>query len=961
MVVSRALLLSIGALYLAMLVGVAWLSERSRRLHALARHPAIHALSLGVFASAWTYYGSFGFTVRHGLVFLSVYLGPTLVAVLLPIIGRPLDTLLRRERLGSLADLFAFRYRSRAIGLVVVLALVVSSLPYLAQQIRALTESVVVLTGGQSEHIVSIGYCVFVAAFACLFGMRRTGDPSSGLFVALALESLVKVLALLVVGVVAVTHVFGDLPGLARWLAAHPEAERALTAPVREDEGFTSLLLLSAAAGLLLPRQFYLLFHPETGPRAFRTEAWLFPAMLLALTLPTVPILLAAKAAGIGGPVDFTSLHVVSRFGSPWMVLLAFVGGLSASSAMILVTVLSVAELVVSHLVLPAQLQAERILSEERVAWLRRGVAVLVVLAGWLAYLFASRGPLVESAIPSFIAVAQFVPGLVGALAWKRATRLGTLLGLSAGLVVWFVCAQLPASIGPDFVVRRLLAAMWSGDDDWTLPAVLATSINAVLFIAVSLAFPAHDDEREAAVRCVDGAGPPDAAASVDVVPHASLEAELASVLGEDEAHDVVVRALAASATPGADLTRPHELARLRQAVQRELSARLGPVVARIVVDERLRREAAQLALADRLIEIEGRSHERVSRGIDLLHGVVRAVLEALPLGVAALGPDGAIVLWNTAMERLTGQGKHAVRGANATDLPAPWATLLEGGEGEHIVPSDRLTKILVVRRSVLDGAVWGEPGVFGEVVVVEDLTDQRSLEAQVAHGHRLAMLGRFAAGVAHEVGNPLTAIAFLAQNVARDATGEVRDRARDIVTQTRRIDGIVRSLLSYSREEGAPSVRSLAVRVSLDRLVAEALTLVSLDRTTRRVKGENLVPPDLTPLGRPQALLQVFVNLLTNAFDASPEGGLVLVDGFVERGQVVVRIVDSGAGIASENLERVFEPFFSTKAEDGTGLGLSLVKRIVDEHGGSVRVESQVGVGSAFIVTLPLAEEADE
>jgi len=948
---SRTFLLGIGGLYLAALVVAAGATERVAWFQRLARRPAVHALSLGVYASAWTYYGSFGFTERHGLVFLTVYLGPTLTAVLLPVLGIPLDSLLRRERLGSVADLFAFRYRSRAAGLLVVGALLVSSLPYLAQQIRALTESVGVLTGAGSETFVSIAYCTFIATFACVFGLRRSGAEAPGLFVALALESLVKVLAIALVGFVAVRHTFGDLGGLRAWLEVHPELERKLLDPVRHDEGFTSLLLLSAAAGVLLPRQFYLVFHPASGARTLRTSAWLFPAVLLALTLPTVPILLAARAAHLEGPVDFTSLLIAQHFGGPWLSVIAFVGGLSASSAMILVTVLALVDLVVHHVVLPAQLQASRVLTEGRVAWLRRAVAVTVVAASWLLYLLASRGPLVESAIPSFIAVAQFVPGLVGALAWRRATRRGTLLGLSVGLVVWFVCAQLPAVLGPDFVVRRLLARAWGGADDWTLPALLATLCNVIAFVLGSLAWPADASERAAAARCLDG-GERDASAPFDVLPHESLEAELGEVLGETAAHELVERALASI---GSEPTRPLELARLREEVHRELSARFGPVVARIVVDERLRREAAQLALADRLIELERRPAGPTSTGFELLHGVVRGVLEALPLGVVALGPDGAIVMWNATMERFTHAPVGSVRGRPASSLPAPWSTLVESGSGEHVVELFGVTHVLVVRRSVLDGAVWGEPDAFGEVVLVEERTEQRSLEAQVAHGDRLADLGRFAAGVAHEVGNPLTAIAFLAQNVARDATGEVLERARSIVVQTQRIDVIVRSLLGYSRDEKVESMRPALVRVPLERLVAEALTLVSFGRTGRQVRTENLVPPELVVRGRPQALLQVLVNLLTNAFDASPEGGLVVVDGFAEADWAVIRVVDTGAGIAKENLPRVFEPFFSTKAEAGTGLGLSLVRRLVEEHGGRVHVESERGAGSTFVVELPL------
>ena len=956
MLVSHTLLFALGSSYLAVLVAIAWLTERIPFLGKVARSPVVHALSLGVFASAWTYYGGYGFTQRHGLVYLTVYLGPTLAALLLPVLGVPLERLLRRERLSSLADLFAFRYRSRSAGLIVVVALVLSSLPYIAQQIRALTESVEVLAGVDEGPIVSIAYCTFLAGFACVFGMRPTGDRTLGLFVALALESVVKVVALALIGVFAVRATFGGPGGLVDWLATHPDVERRLLEPVERDEGFTSLLLLSAGAGILLPRQFYLLFHPTSGPRTLRTSAWIFPATLLALTVPTVPVLLAAQAAHIEGPVDFTSLNVAQRFGAPSVSILTFIGGLSASSAMILVTVLAITELSVTHVVLPAQLSASYVLTEGRIAWIRRGVAVLFVFCGWLVYALASRGPLVEAVIPSFIAVAQFVPGLVGALGWRRATRRGVLLGLAFGLTTWFLTAELPSLLGPTFFVRRALARVWAGNDDWTLPSVLSMAANTIAFVLGSLSAPADRSEAEAAARCMPGE--PVAAGSLQVLPQASLATELAGVLGESAAHDLVARAR--KATGGsAELTRPHELARLRDEVQRELSARVGPIVARIVVDERLRREAAQLALADRLVELEAREHTHGTSGAELLHGVVRGVLDALPLGVAALGPDGAIVMWNAAMERLTKEPGLRVRGMLAAKLPAPWATLVLGEAGEQAVETEAKKKLLVVRRSVLDGAVWGEPGVFGEVVLVEDRTEQRSLEAQIAHGDRLSAIGRFAAGVAHEVGNPLTAIAFLAQNVARDVGGEVGERAKDIVTQTQRIDAIVRSLLRYSRDDAmTDSGRHAVFPVALDRVVAEALTLVALDRSTIRVRTENLVPPDLTPLGRPQELVQIFVNLFTNAFDASPEeGGLILVDGYVEGDCAIVRVVDNGSGIAKDMLERVFEPFFSTKADAGTGLGLFVVRRLVEELGGTVRVESELGAGSTFVLSLPLEE----
>jgi signal transduction histidine kinase len=245
-------------------------------------------------------------------------------------------------------------------------------------------------------------------------------------------------------------------------------------------------------------------------------------------------------------------------------------------------------------------------------------------------------------------------------------------------------------------------------------------------------------------------------------------------------------------------------------------------------------------------------------------------------------------------------------------------------------------------------------------VLQIAEVTGQKSLQAQLAHQDRLASIGRLAAGVAHEVGNPLTGIASIAQNLRDDREPEaVSERAGLILEQTRRIDGIVRSLVRFSHAGLTPGRNEepgLPAPLDLREVVEDALRLVGLARRARGVLVDDLCPAGLSLLGDRQQLVQVLVNLVTNACDASAPGALVQVRGSREAaGPVLLEVVDRGSGIPDELRARIFEPFVTTKAPgEGTGLGLSLVYSIVREHGGTVEVQSAVGEGTCVSVRLP-------
>ena len=269
MTFDLSILFLVTVAYLLLLFLIAYAADNGWISPKVARHPVTYVLSLGVYATSWTYYGSVGFAQAQGYNFLAIYLGVTLTFLLAPVLLMPILRLVRDYQLTSLADLFAFRFRSQTAGVLVTLFMLMGTLPYIALQIRAVTESLEILSQEVPPQLVALVYCVTLTLFAILFGARHVSprEKHEGLVVAIAFESLVKLVALLGVGLFAVFGIFGGLGGMTDWIAAHPAAVQALYEPVREGPWIT-LLLLAFAAAFLLPRQFHMTFTENQNPRS---------------------------------------------------------------------------------------------------------------------------------------------------------------------------------------------------------------------------------------------------------------------------------------------------------------------------------------------------------------------------------------------------------------------------------------------------------------------------------------------------------------------------------------------------------------------------------------------------------------------------------------------------------------------------------------------------------------------
>lgn len=952
--------------YLLLLFLIAYATERWMP-ERYSRHPLLYVLSLGVYTTTWSYYGSVGFAAEQGVLFLTIYLGVTLAFILTPLLLLPLLRLVRRHQLTSVADVFAFRFDSQLAGILVTLMALMGILPYIALQIRGVAEVTQALAPDASPTPIAIGFCVLVTVFAIMFGARHVTprEKHIGLMVAIAFESFVKLFALLLLAVVAIKMVFGGLGGLDDWLAANPERLQEFYRPGLEGP-WGSLLLIAFAAGFLLPRQFHMLFTENLKPRALLTAGWGFPLFMLLLSLAIPPILWAGQALQLDITPDYFAISLARLSESPALVMLVYLGGISAASAMIIVETLALSWMVVNHLVLPfIKLQPQRDLYTD-LRWLRRGMIAAVIAAGYGFFAMLERSTsLVGWGLISFLAIAQFLPGIIGVLYWPRATRAGFIAGLLAGGLIWVVGALLPALTGANVLQWLGLpgfadGSAYGGLTFWSL------SINTLLFVLFSLLASPTKWEREAAAACRE-VGLRMSQGALQLESPQQFVQQLAPVTGQHAALAEVEKALQDQSIAWSE-RRSEKLHLLRDQIQRNLSGMMGPVLARMIVDERLQLDqdtraalAQNVQLIEARLEQSRRSFRGVAAELDELRRYHRQVLEDLPLGIVAVTASDRVVRWNPAMAGLTGISTDMALGSPLRELPAPWGGFLaefladrKGNTRKRQLVLDQETRFLSLHKAVI--AEPGRSNSGDRLLLLEDLTELELLERELVHSERLASIGRLAAGVAHEIGNPVTAIACLAQDLQQESRPEaVNEMAEQVLEQTRRISNIVHTLVSYAHNGDGDGKGSQPGPVQLRKTVEDARRVVQLSKRAQRIQFDNKLPVTLWVTGDSQRLLQVFVNLFANAADACGESGRVQISSQRHGHSVLIQVADDGPGIPAEIRDKVLEPFFTTKpAGQGTGLGLPLVYNIIQEHSGELQLESS-GRGTRAILRLPL------
>ena len=459
--VSFNWLVTVALIYVAFLFYVAFVAERraAQGRGAWLRSPMIYTLSLSIYCTAWTFYGAVGYAARSGLEFLTIYLGPTLVMIGWWWILRRLVRIGRSQRITSIADLISSRYgKSIQLGVVVTIMAVVASTPYIALQLQSVTLSFSVFAdaggtiwGAAELNSAAIWVAVGLGFFTVLFGTRNldANERHHGIVMAIAVEAVVKLAALLAVGIFVVWGIGGGPTATLQQIESSPIATWDQSAG-----RWASLIFLSAAAFLCLPRMFQVLVVENADEGHLFTASWAFPLYLMLMSLFVLPIaVVGLDLMPAGANPDLFVLTLPLSQGRDGLAIFSFLGGLSSATSMVIVSTIALATMVSNNIVVPLWLRANReesaIISGDvrYVTLLARRLSIAGILAlGYLYYRFSGGGTaLAAIGLVSFSGVVQFLPSMLGGLFWRGATRVGAVAGLSMGFAVWLWTLFLPS------------------------------------------------------------------------------------------------------------------------------------------------------------------------------------------------------------------------------------------------------------------------------------------------------------------------------------------------------------------------------------------------------------------------------------------------------------------------------------------------------------------------------------
>jgi Na+/proline symporter/nitrogen-specific signal transduction histidine kinase len=904
--------------YVSLLFVIAYYGDkRADAGRSIISNPYIYALSLAVYCTAWTFYGSVGLATQSGLSFLTIYIGPTLMATLGWLVLRKIIRISKVHRITSIADFIASRYgKSPTLGGLVTIIAVVGVIPYIAVQIKAISTTFFLINQypeisvtANTAGIPVLGDTAFyvalmLAVFAILFGTRHldAAERHEGLVAAITFESIIKLAAFLAVGLFVTYGLYNGFADLFEKARSFSDLKSAMTIESREQSypffkelltintgaitfiDWSMYIFLSMMAILLLPRQFQVIVVENVNEEHLKKAIWLFPLYLLAINIFVLPIALAGMLRFADGSIDADTFVLTLPMAGKQQLLTLFVylGGISAATGMVIVETIALSTMICNDLVMPVLLRLPiPAISQSReltglLLSIRRGSIILVLMLGY-AYFHYLGGfyALVSIGLRSFAAVAQFGPALIGGIFWKGGTRSGAISGLITGFILLTYTIFLPSLVQIGLIHQDF---------------VTAGPFGIALLKPYQLFGLQH----------------------FNPISHAAFWSMLVNV-------SVYITV--------SILGRPRAIEQTQAALFVDVFKYSGDTG-----DSLFRRGTVNLPDLKSLL----------ARFL----GSTKA--EAELSGYAAKHD----INWDDSMTADADLVSHAER-------------LLTGAVGSASA------------RIMVSSVVKEEPLGMEEVLNILDETRQviahsRELEKATADlkeaNLRLQELDRlkddFISTVTHELRTPLTAVRSLAEILSTNPGidgGQLENFAGIIIKESDRLIRLVSQILDYEKIESAQMDWAVA-SLDLKEVVNDAVN------STRQLINDKNITIDLDfardiprVSGDRDRLIQVMVNIISNAVKfCDPDRGMIAVRLRAADNQLIVEVQDNGIGINLKELDKIFQPFHQIKnptqgRPPGTGIGLTITKRIVDFHHGRIWVDSEPGRGAKFSFSLPV------
>lgn len=893
--------------YVSLLFLIAWwVDKRSDQGRSVVRNPHVYALSLAVYCTAWTFFGSVGRAASGGLSFLGVYLGPTLLAPIWYLLLHKMILICKNQRITSIADFISSRYgKSTGLGVLVTVFIVLGIVPYISIQLRAVEFGLNTLSHptwerSPSHFWLDAGFWVTLAMalFAMVFGARKL-DPNErheGLVAAIAFESLVKLLTFVVVGAFVTYGIFNGFNDVFQRALAYEQTANMVSF---ESSGVTPfswwmLMLLSLLAVMLLPRQFHVSVVENISPRHIGKAMWVFPLYLLVINIFVLPLALAGKMLFDNSVhPDTYVLSLPLSVGANGLALAAFIGGFSAATSMVVVEATALSIMFSNHIVVPLLIRVklfgqgkDLVDGASRLLDIRR-LSILFMLL--LAYLYHKAVPnakdLVSVGLISFTAAAQLAPAVIGGMYWKRATQQGAFAGLWCGFILWAYCLPLPTMAQAGLISERFVQdGLWGisllkpyelfglkGWDPITHAAFWSLLANTWAYAIVSI------NTRPSTLNLTQ--------ADLFVNIHKYID-------GQD--YDVVRRRA--------------NISDLRTVLNRFL----GEPRAESLFQEFEKNTNTSLK-------------DKKTAEADFVNFAETHLAGAVGAASARL-----------AIERVT------------TEEP---------------LTIEEVMRFLEQTKEALDYSRFMEE----KNVELEALTHRlTAANEQLKTLDRLK--ADFITTVTHELRTPVTSIKALSK-ILLDYHQELDEQKRNeylriIVNESDRIGRLINQVLDIEKIQSETSLPN-TVSVDLKEVVKIALDAMKQQYQERGVQCDLSMPQvPVHVKGDPDKLIQVVVNLLSNAHKfVPPQQGKIEVSLSIRQGKALLSIHDNGPGIPSNALDMIFERFTQLQNSEGnkpqgSGLGLFITKMIISQHQGQITAANHPEGGAIFKVKLPLAGE---
>ena len=888
-------------LYLLLLFGVGYYAEiRSAKQKSIINNPYIYALSLAVYCTAWTFYGSVGRATLTGIEYLYIYLGPTVMAPLFWILLRKIVRISKTHRITSIADFISTRYgKNISLGIVVTLLCVIGIIPYIAIQLKAISSSIDIVAG--NNHINESAYHILkdstlyiaigLSVFVIFFGTRSVDatEKHEGMVAAIAFESIIKIIAFIIAGVFVTYFLFNGFGDVIQKASKLPSLSKLFV--ISDENSYVqifSTMFLSMLAVLFLPRQFQVAVVENVQENHLNKAIWLFPLYLFIINIFVIPIAFGGTIllpSSINADTYVLALPILAH--NHWITMIVYIGGFSAASSMIIVETIALSTMISNNIVMPLLLSLASIkekLSNNISNFVINSRRLSIVVIIFLSYLYdrtvAEKYSLVSIGMVSFAAVAQFAPSIIGGIYWKKATKSAALFSILIGFLIWFYTLAVPSIIGAGLLDKSLMEeglfhlsflkpnALFGlyGFDTLTHGFFWSMFLNTGTFIGISLFTERKSQEIYQAEMFVEA------------FKHSVISSE-GSVIWKGTAYIPDLKTLMSNFI-GEE--------RAIQLLQNYAKRR------NISWNESGKAEPAMVNFAERILAGSiGSASARI---------MVKSVVKEEDLSIDE-------VLNILRESQLMKETNKELRRKSA-ELSKATEELKRANE---------------------------------QLKQMDEMKDE------------------FLYTVTHELRTPLTSVRALSE-IVHDNPDLPEEQKSEylsaIMKETIRLSHLITQVLNLERYESGRTKLNYS-NIDFASLLKDTINSANPLLKEKKLQLVQQISEELPVTSGDKDLLnQVFYNLTSNAIKYAKNS--IIIKAIGDHLQLRISVKDDGPGIAGEVHELIFDKFFQAKNQtlkkpEGSGLGLAICKRIVEMHHGKIWVESEEGNGSEFIVELPV------